>query len=25
VISEYERYGPVDAQAPAQPFTTGSV
>ena len=25
VISEYERVGPVDAQAPAQPFTTGSV
>ncbi len=25
VISEYERYGPVDAQAPAQPFITGSV
>jgi len=23
VISEYERHGPVDAQAPAQPFTTG--
>jgi YihY family inner membrane protein len=23
VISEYERFGPVDAAAPAQPFTTG--
>ena len=24
VISEYERFGPVGAKAPAQPFTTGS-